>query len=211
MTKTFFSALVALVALASAAPAQAQDLRIGYVDTDQIVVRLPQFAEVQTQLRQEQQQIGGRVRFVQDSLGQVLQTQAAEYETFAQSALATDESRRERQVALVQLQNRIEQAEVEGLQFLSYREALLLQPILTSVDEAIQAEAEEGGYDLILPTTANNAPVFLYSSARVPDLTEPIMARLGISMDTPPFGQQAQAQQPAGEPPVVAPPATGDQ
>ena len=207
MTKLSLAALAAVLALGALGPAQAQaPLRIGYVDTDQIIVRLPQFAQVQTQLRQEQQEIGGRVRFVQDSLGQALQAQAAEYETFAQSALATDESRRERQIGLARLQNQIEQAEVQGLQFLSYREAVLLQPVLTSVDEAIQAEAQAGGYDLVLPTTANNAPVFLYSSDRVPDLTGPIMARLGVSMDTPPFGQQA--QQPAGAAPTVAPPAT---
>lgn len=209
MTRLSLLALAAVFAVGAFAPAQAQaPLGIGYVDTDQIIVRMPEFAQVQEQLQQEQQQIGQRVRFVQDSLNQVLQTQIAEYETFAQSAVATDQSRRERQVGLARLQNQIEQAEVQGLQFLSYREAVLLQPVLTQVDEAIQAEAQENGYDLILPTTANNAPVFLYSSSRVPDLTVAIMERLGVDPNAPPFGQQAQAQAPQGEAPTVAPPST---
>jgi outer membrane protein len=210
MTRLSLFALAAVLAAGTFAPAQAQSpLGIGYVDTDQIIVRMPAFAQVQEQLQQEQQQIGQRVRFVQDSLNQVLQTQIAEYETFAQSAVATDQSRRERQVGLARLQNQIEQAEVQGLQFLSYREAVLLQPVLTQVDEAIQAEAQANGYDLILPTTANNAPVFLYSSNRIPDLTVAIMERLGVDPNAPPYGQQAQAQAPAqGEAPTVAPPST---
>ena len=162
----------ALVLLALVPSGQAQDLRIGYVDTDQIVVRMPAFADVQGQLQQQQQAVGQRVRFVQDSLRQVLQTRVEEYQTFDQSAVATDEARRTRQQEILQLQGGIEQAEVEGLQYLSYVEARLLQPVLTEIDNAIRAEAEANGYDLVLPTVANNAPVFLYSSDRVPDLTD---------------------------------------
>ena len=197
MTRTLRPALllVAVLALgALSAPASAQAFKAGYVDTDQIVIRMPAFADVQTQLQQQQQAVGQRVRFVQDSLSQVLQTRVADYETFAQSAVATDEARRERQVELVQLQGSIERTEAEGLQYLSYVEARLLQPVLTQVDEAITAEAEANGYDLVLPTVANNAPVFLYRSARVEDLTVAVMERLGIDPDSQPLTRQQQAQ-----------------
>lgn len=194
------AAVFALVAFAPSASAQAgQPLRIGFVDTDQIIIRMQAFADVQAQLRQEQQQVGTRVRFVQDSLNQALQTGIEEYEAFAQSALATDEARRERQMSLARLQNQIEQSEAQGLQYLSYREAVLLQPVLNRVDVAIQEEAQAGGYDLVLPTTANNAPVFLYQSDRVPDLTTAIMTRLGVDPNAPPIGQQQQG------PPAIAP------
>ena len=194
MTRTvpLLAAVLALGALAPSAHAQA--FKVGYVDTDQIVIRMPAFADVQTQLQQQQQAVGQRVRFVQDSLGQVLQTKVADYETFAQSAVATDEARRERQVELVQLQGSIERTEAEGLQYLSYVEARLLQPVLTQVDEAITAEAEASGYDLVLPTVANNAPVFLYRSPRVDDLTVAVMERLGIDPESQPLTRQQQAQ-----------------
>ena len=192
---TFLSLAAAALTLVSLVPsAQAQGAKIGYVDTDQIVVRMPAFADVQGQLQQQQQAVGQRVRFVQDSLGQVLQTKVADYETFAQSAVATDAARRERQVELVQLQGSIERTEAEGLQYLSYVEARLLQPVLTQVDEAITAEAEASGYDLVLPTVANNAPVFLYRSGRVEDLTVAVMERLGIDPDSQPLTRQQQAQ-----------------
>lgn len=188
--RLFSLAAGALMLLALAPSGQAQNLKIGYVDTDQIVVRMPGFATAQTQLQQQQQAVGQRVRFVQDSLRQVLQTRVEEYQTFDQSAVATDEARRTRQQEILQLQGGIEQTEVEGLQYLSYVEARLLQPVLTEIDGAIRAEAEANGYDLILPTVANNAPVFLHASDRVPDLTVPIMTRLGIDPDSPPLGQQ---------------------
>lgn len=204
-TLSLVAAAFGLLALAPAG--QAQAFKVGFVDTDQIVVRMPQFAQVQGQLQQQQQAVGARVRTVQDSLSQVLQTKAAEYETFDQSALATDESRRERQIELLQLRAGIEQAESEGLQYLSYVEARLLQPVLSRVDEAIQAEAEAGSYDLILPTVANNAPVFLWRSDRVTDLTVPIMNRLGIDPNSAPYGQQGNGQ--AGEQPQTPMPSDG--
>ena len=191
-TLPLLAAVLAIGALS--APAGAQAFKVGYVDTDQIVIRMPAFADVQAQLQQQQQAVGQRVRFVQDSLGQVLQTKVADYETFAQSAVATDAARRERQVELVQLQGSIERTEAEGLQYLSYVEARLLQPVLTQVDEAITAEAEASGYDLVLPTVANNAPVFLYRSGRVEDLTVAVMERLGIDPDSQPLTRQQQAQ-----------------
>lgn len=202
MFRTVSLAASVLTLLAVLPTAQAQDFKVGYVDTDQIVIRMPEFAQVQQQLQQQQQGVAARVRTVQDSLGQVLQTRVAEYETFDQSALATDEARRERQTEIYQLQAAREQAEAEGLQYLSYVEARLLQPVLTRVDEAIQAELREGGYDLILPTVANNAPVFLAASDRVADVTASIMVRLGIDPNAPPIGQAAppaEATAPAGE------------
>ncbi len=204
-SRLFSFAAGALTLLALVPSGQAQDLRIGYVDTDQIVVRMPAFAGVQGQLQQQQQAVGQRVRFVQDSLRQVLQTRVQEYQTFDQSALATDEARRTRQQEIIQLQGGIEQAEVEGLQYLSYVEARLLQPVLTEIQSAINAEAEENGYDLVLPTVANNAPVILYNSDRVPDLTVAIMERLGVDPNSAPLGQldsqgpQAPSQVGAGQ------------
>lgn len=184
-SRTFFLAAAALLF----APAVlAQPVKVGFVDTDQIVIRMPAFADVQNQLQQQQQAVSARVRTVQDSLQRVLRTRVEEYQTFDQSAVATDDARRERQQELVQLQGQIEQAEVQGLQYLSYTEARLLQPVLSQIDEAIGAVAEAGGYDLILPTVANNAPVFLYRSERVEDLTPTIMERLGIDPNSAPLG-----------------------
>lgn len=188
MTRFLSLATAALTLLALVPAGQAQAFKVGYVDTDQIVIRMPEFAQVQQQLQQQQRAVGARVRAVQDSLGQVLQTKVSEYETFDQSALATDDARRERQTEIYQLQASREQAESEGLQYLSYVEARLLQPVLTRVDEAIQAELRENSYDLILPTVANNAPVFLAHSDRVVDLTVAIMNRLGVDPNSAPLG-----------------------
>ncbi len=194
--------LVLLAAAVALAPAAlAQPMKVGFVDTDPIVIRMPAVADVQTQLQQQQQAVGQRVAVVQDSLQQVFNTKLEEYQTFDQSAVATDAARQERQQELLQLRNDIEQAEVQGLQYLSYAEARLLQPVLNQIDQAIQATAAEGGYDLVLPTVANNAPVFLYRSERVDDLTVPIMERLGIDPNAAPVGQQ----QGPPAPPVSAP------
>ncbi|MEM0961740.1 MAG: OmpH family outer membrane protein [Bacteroidota bacterium] len=196
---------LAAVAFLLAPAALAQPTKIGFVDTDQIVIRMPAFAEVQTQLQQQQAAVGNRVQIVQDSLQQILRTRVEEYQTFDQSALATDEARQERQREILQLNNQIEQAEVQGLQYLSYTEARLLQPVLSQIDTAIREEGEAGGFDLILPTVANNAPVFLFRSERVEDLTVAVMTRLGIDPEAAPIGAPAAAAAAPGAAPAAAP------
>ena len=73
---------------------------------------------------------------------------------------------------MLQLQGLIEQAEQQGLQYLQYVNARLIQPILDRVDGGIRAEAAAQSIDLVIPNTANNAPVVLYASERVVDITE---------------------------------------
>lgn len=182
-TALFQASLLALVGLAAVAPARAQSaLKVGYIDPDRVILQMPEFKQVQQQMQAEQQQVATRVRVVQDSLNTVLQTKVSEYETFDASPLATDEARQERQVELYQLQGGIEQAQSQGLQYLSYKEAQLLQPLQVKVDGAIRTVAESLDIDLVLPSTANNAPVFLYVSDRMVNITEPVMNELGIDM-----------------------------
>lgn len=184
MSLRLLGALALAFVLPAAVQAQAA-FKVGFVASDQIVTRTPEFAAAQQQLQQQQQTVGTRVRFVQDSLNTVLQTQLADYESFRTSALATAESRRERETGLLQLQGQIEQAEQQGLQYLSYVEARLLQPVLDRVDAAITAEALAQAVDLVLPNTANNAPVILYRSERVVDMTDAVLRRLGIDPAAP--------------------------
>ena len=179
----FQTALVALVSLAAIAPASAQTgLKVAYIDPDRVIVQMPEFKQIQEQMQAEQQQVAARVRTVQDSLNTVLQTKMEEYETFDASPLATDEARQERQLELYQLQGGIEQAQSQGLQYLSYREAELLQPLQVKVDAAIRIVSQQQGIDLVLPSTANNAPVFLYVSNRLINITEAVMENLGIDL-----------------------------
>lgn len=194
--RRLFAAVLALAATG----AHAQALKVAYIDTDQIVIRMPEFTAVQTELRGQQQAVGQRVRVVQDSLTTILRGKVEAYQTFDQSALATDAARAERQNEIRQLQAQIESAEAQGYQFLSYTEARLLQPVLQKVDQAIRAEAEAQSVDIVMPTQANNAPLFLYVSERLVNMTEPVMRRLGIDPNapapsqTPATGAQAPAQ-----------------
>ena len=192
---TFRSLAAAALFLAFAPFAGAQALKVGYIDTDQVVLRMPEFAQVQTQLRTQQQTVAARVRTVQDSLNTILEARVQEYQTYDASALATDAARRERQGAIYQIQAQIEGAEQQGYQFLSYSEARLLQPVLARVDQAINEEASAQSLDLVLPTVANNAPVFLYVSDRLTNITEAVMRRLGVD----PAAQPYQAPQPQGQ------------
>ncbi|MFN3597211.1 MAG: OmpH family outer membrane protein [Rubricoccaceae bacterium] len=181
MTLRSLSLLAALVAVLPAA-AQAQTLRIGYIDTDRVIVQLPEFQQVQQTLQQQQVAVFQQVRANQDSLDTVLRAKLEELRGLQNSPLLTDEARNERQRELLQLQAEIEGQEQQGYQYLSRVEAQLLQPLLNRIDEAIEAEAIAQGIDLVFSPLANNAPVLLYANDKAVNMTIPVLTRLGVTV-----------------------------
>lgn len=176
-------ALVALIALSAVVPASAQSaLKVGYIDPDRVILQMPEFKQIQQQMQAEEQQVEQQVLFTQDSLRTVLETKVTEYESFDASPLATDSARQARQIELYEIQGQIEQVRSQGLRYLSYKEAQLLQPLQVKVDAAIRIVSQQMGIDLVLPSTANNAPVFLYVSDRLTNITRPVMENLGIDL-----------------------------
>lgn len=83
----------------------------------------------------------------------------------------------ERETALAQAQQEIQQYEQQvQLQVLQKREELL-KPILQKIDEAIKAEGKEGGYTFIFDSSVSGALLFAKESD---DLLPAVKKRLGI-------------------------------
>ncbi len=171
--------LLALVA-ASAAP-QAQGLKIGVLDPDLIVVRMPEYAQVRTQIAQLEAQIGATLQAKQDS-AVALNT---ELRTMADSPVVSAGAREEKAARLQRLVGELQNGEEQGLRYLSDQEVRLLQPALIRLNSGIQELAEEMGIDLVMTPVANNAPVLLYAnfdSDRVVDMTLALFQKLGIEI-----------------------------
>ncbi len=193
---TLRTALAALALVAALAPAgaRAQTVRLGYLDPDLIVVRMPQYASVQQQLRARQQEIATGLQVAEDSI----RTKFQELQALGQSAVASASAREQREQEILQMQAGLERRQQAGLQELGRREAELLQPILDQLQTAIDAESAAQGLTMVLAARANNAPVLLFASDAAVNLTEPVMTRLGIELPAAGSGTPAATATPTG-------------
>ena len=167
----FVAALLILsVFLSSSVFAQ---LKIGYIDSQILLNKLPAAVEAQKKLEEqsnawaaELQEKADKIRSLQQQLEQ-------------QSLLLSEEKKKEKQDEIQQLymESQRFQDEKFGQQGELYQKrSELLQPVFDQINEQIQAVAEKEGYDYIFDTVAGN---ILFAKEEY-DLTKKILENLGV-------------------------------
>lgn len=170
MTKRFIPAALAAIALAvatSGASAQAQ--KVGFVNSQRVLAEAPAIQTVQQTLEREFTPTRASI----DSLGQRVQTGQQQLQQQAATLSATVRQQREQelQTLYAQYQQRGQQAQ----QALQRREAELMQPVMATISQAVEAERTAGGFAYILDT-ASSLVVSVDPSF---DLTDRVLTRLG--------------------------------
>ncbi len=172
------AALFALPAMTGSAQAQAQGLKVGYTDHEIIIVNMPQYRDVQSQL--EQHFRGGQQEM--QAMYQDYQEKLDRYQR--QQALLNEDRRSEREQELMDLQQQIQESAAQKEQELAQREAELMSPLFEQVQNAIDQVARQQGLDLVLRANAGNQPLILYvNPSTVSDITMDVARRLGIDVD----------------------------
>jgi outer membrane protein len=166
------------VVLLPLAGADAQTVRVGYLDPDVIIVQMPEYADVRDSLQAREREIAAELQQQQETLQQKFQ----ELQEMQDSPVLTAEARQEREQEIMQLQAELEQGQQRGLQDLSRREARLLQPLLERLQDAIDAVSAELDLTMVFAARANNAPVILYASDDAVNITEEVMENLGLEV-----------------------------
>ena len=179
MRRTFrFTALLFAVLLVGLPlRSQAQDLQIGYTDSERILVNMPEYQDVQQQLQQYAQT-------QQQELQQQLQTFQQDVQQFQQEqSLLSEEKRQERQQQLQQQQQQIQQARQQQQQEIMQREQELMNPVITKLQSAIDEVAQNRNLDMVVES---RAMLFVSeNSDYVVDITPAVADNLGLE---PPEG-----------------------
>ena len=165
--KLFLAAALILPTLASA-----QTLKIGLVDVDEIVSKLPDTAEAQTKLADTSKKY-------EDEYAKLNDEMKRRYDEI--EAMADDElpAIRERKIKDFQeYQMKIQQFEQSATQELGRYQQELMAPIYQKVNNAIQSVGQEGGFSLI---EAKITQMVLYYDSPVLDITNEVKAKLGIN------------------------------
>ncbi|MEM1041525.1 MAG: OmpH family outer membrane protein [Bacteroidota bacterium] len=166
------------------APAQAQtSARIGFTDYELIIVQMPQYREVQTQLQTQAQQDQQELA----TMEQTIQEKFADYQN--QSGVLSAEARQTREEEIVQLQTDLQTEQQNRLQALDRRQNELLQPLFNELQGAIDEVAAARGLTLVLSTRVSTEPVILFADEdNTVDITTEVMSKLGISITQSPTG-----------------------
>jgi outer membrane protein len=160
---------LALVMLAvGAAPANAQALKLGYINSQKILAEAPGAREAQAAFERDM----GRYRTQVDSLERELERLQADFDKqqATLSATAKQQRQQEMQTKFVAYQQRVGELERTAQQ----RQQELVQPIMKKISDTIELIRKEGGYSMIFDASAGA----LITADPALDLTDRVLARM---------------------------------
>lgn len=175
---TTFAFAILCISLLAAAPSEAQDMKIGFVEPRAILERMPEMRAVQQRL----QNLAERK---QNELVQKERELQTEMELYQQKVgVISEQARQEEEERLTQLDQEFRQLQSDAQQELQQQRAELMAPLLQQIQQSIDTVAERKGLDYVLNTTTSTGDVIiLYVSPAVQqefDITNEVMTELDI-------------------------------
>ncbi|MBG0781176.1 MAG: OmpH family outer membrane protein [Bacteroidales bacterium] len=167
LTKVFL--VIALVGLGSFAHAQA--LKIGYIDSNEIMGMMPERDTIENKLVQFEKQLENELR----AMATEYQTKLADYQT--NLATMSNLIRQSKEKELTDLQTRIQDFQQNADMDYSERRNELLTPLIDKVKKAIEDVGSEDGYTYIIDSATG---VLLHIGTGADDVTPKVKTKLGI-------------------------------
>ena len=173
MRRTILASLGAAFLLTAGA-VEAQTLKIGYINSLEILDSTPGAAEAQTQYDEQSAAFQAELTRLENELTGMEQQLERQQLTLSPEAKANREA--QLQTKFAEYQNRRNELaqQAQALQ------AQLVQPIMDRINQVIEAVREEGNYALILDVAAGS----IISADPSLDLTDEVVRRLQASADT---------------------------
>ncbi|HHS12194.1 MAG TPA: OmpH family outer membrane protein [bacterium] len=148
-------------------------LKIGYVNSQKMIMTYPEAIEAQRKFQQE-------VDAVDKELKQMEQGLIAKQQEFnQQSILLSEKKKQEKQQEMQDMYIRLQQYRQEKQNELAQRQDDLMKPILDKMDAAIQKMGVEEGWDFIFDSLQGN---ILYARKKF-DLTDKLLDVLGVKTE----------------------------
>lgn len=149
----------------------AQTLKIGIVNVDEVVQKLPEFTDAQNKFAETSKRY-------EDELAKLQEELKRRYDDIQSMQENELEAIKERKIKEFQeYQVKIQQFTQTAEQEMAKVQQSLMEPIEKKVQDAIRSVGQEGNYSLIEP---NVSTIILYYSAPVTDITDEVKAKLGV-------------------------------
>ncbi len=169
---------ILFIAVLFSAETKAQELKIGYVDPQTILDRMPEMKAVQQRLLNFTERIGNELRTKEAALNEAIETYRLKESAISESAKQAEQEKI--QMQSIELSN----AEQQAQQDIAVRRNELLGPLLDQIDDAITEVAKKNGLSYVLNTVTNSGDlIILYASPDFRtkyDITSQVMDYLGM-------------------------------
>lgn len=149
--------------------ASAQTLKIGIVDTNDVLLSLPETAANDKVLQEMSQKYQAEYKNLTDEL----ERQYKDFQAMGDNELPAIRERKAQE--LQNTQQKIQAFEQNAMTDLQKKQEELMTPVLQKVKSAIESVGKEGGYSLIQEAAGQ-----LYYASPVEDITPLVKAKLGI-------------------------------
>ncbi len=154
------------------------DIKIGYVDPQAILSKMPEMKAVQQKLRnfaeRKQQELQQKQQSFQQQLEQFQD----------KSAVISEQAKKEQQQKLGEMNSQLQQFQTQIQQEIQKKQQELMEPVYGQIEKAIDAVASRQDLSYVLNTTTTNGDVIiLYASDSAKekyDITDQVMRELGI-------------------------------
>lgn len=154
----------------------AQEVNIGYMDTQQVLEQLPERERVEKELQsfidQKQEELSERATAFQDEVAAYQENRTD----------MTTQQIQQREEELGQMEAELDQFDQTLRQQIEQKRQELLSPILDRIDKAIAAVAEAEGLEFVLNrSTSGGNPLIFYASENQVNITDQVLSRLTSS------------------------------
>ncbi len=158
--------------------AEAQDMKIGFVEPRAILERMPE-------MRAVEQRLQNFIQRLSEEISQKEQDLQRAYEEYQQRiGVISDAAREAEEERLGEMEFELRQMQSEAQQEFQERQAELMAPLLDQIQETIDAVARDRGIDYVLNTTTQAGDVIiLYVREELRDeydITDEVMRRMEI-------------------------------
>ncbi|HEX8060450.1 MAG TPA: OmpH family outer membrane protein [Cyclobacteriaceae bacterium] len=173
---TFIFSVIAFAAFAQQQPATQ---KIGYADWDRIFSQMPEFKQIDTELKAHRTQLESQMDAKQKDF-------QSKYDAFTKLAATTpDAVRADKQRELESLQESIQKFQQDAQTSFENKRNSLMEPVFTKVGKAIEDTAKENGFSFIInPQMLQGGDILLYSDERY-DISDLVLKKLGITPQKP--------------------------
>lgn len=161
--------LLLIAALVLPLFASAQSLKVGLVDFNDIVGKMPETTAAQNTLQEAQKKYQAEFQRIEEEF----QRQYEEFQNMADDELPAIKERKARQ--LQETQQKAEAFQQNVMQDLERQQNELMAPIVQKVRDAIESVGKENGFNLIQDVAGQ-----LYFAAPVENITDRVKAKLGL-------------------------------
>lgn len=178
LSASLFCLFIFSIAVTGTASAQGQDLRIGYVEPQAILSKMPEMKAVQQRL----QNFAERKQKELAEKQQNFEQQVSEYQQ--KESVISDAARQKEEERLGQLNAELQQFRTQLQQEIQQKQQELVGPLLDQISNAIDAVADRKGLTYVLNTaTSNGDVIILYASDEAQqqyDITDEVMSELDM-------------------------------